>query len=366
MSLPDHPAEPVPALAPDAPDQQPPAGPAAPRRRWLIALPVLLLVLLAIGWTGVWFYASGRVGREVDAWVAAEATQGRIWTCTNREFGGFPFRFELICDAPTLAFAGADAGQWTATAQRAHAVAQVWDPGHIIAEFQGPATLAEASTGREAVAEWSLLQLSGVGSGGRPERVSVLAKDYQLSTEGTTVLTAREAVLHVRHHPGEADSTLDIATAVKGAKGLFMPGADSPEVDGEMQATVTGMPPFRPMSPQERLALWQQAGGQVKLLEARLAADGGVVSASGTLGLDPQHRLDGTLDVAIAKAPALFGALSGAGMMPEFMVNLAPAMMAMGAPTTLDGTPASSFRFGFRRGQVMLGMIPLGKIGPVY
>ncbi|QIB34117.1 DUF2125 domain-containing protein [Ancylobacter pratisalsi] len=375
MSFSDPHAEPASTPAQGTPTQGipgpgTPLDPAPRRRRWLITLPVAFIVLLAIGWSGMWFYASGRVGEEVDGWIAAEAAHGRIWTCTNRELGGFPFRFELICDSPTLAFAGATvgagSGQWTATAQRVHAVAQVWNPGHIIAEFQGPARLVEASTGREAVADWSLLQLSGVGSGGRPERVSVVAKDYQLSAEGTTVLTAREAVLHVRHHPGEADSTLDIATAVKGAKGLFVGGAAVPEIDGEMQATVTEVPAFRAMTPLERVTQWQQAGGQVKLLEAQLSAAGGVISASGTFGLDPQRRLDGTLDLSVANAPALFGALSGAGLMPDFMVNLAPAMMAMGSPTTIDGQPANSFRFGFRRGQVLLGMIPLGKVGPVF
>ncbi|MCS0502630.1 DUF2125 domain-containing protein [Ancylobacter mangrovi] len=359
MSLPDAPSDPA------VPTGETPPPASAPRshRRWLITLPVALLLLLALGWCGVWFYASGRVDKEVDAWIAAEAVQGRTWSCANRQIGGFPFRFELICDQPTVEFAGVD--KWTATAVRAHAVAQVWDPGHIIAEFQGPAKLTEAATGREATADWSLLQLSGVGSGGRPERVSMLAKDYTLTTQGTTVLTAREAVLHVRHHPGEADSTLDIATAVKGAKGLFIAGAAGPEVDGEMQATVTQVPDFRAMPPLERINLWQAAGGRVKLLEAQLSAAGGVVSASGELGLDAHRRLDGALDLSLANAPALFGALSSAGLMPDFMVNLAPAMMAMGSPTTIDGAPASSFRFAFRRGQVTLGMIPLGKIGPV-
>ena len=106
----------------------------SPRRpAWIVILPAGLLLLAAIGWTAAWFYASGRVSGEIDAWIAREATQGRNWSCADRSIGGFPFRFELVCTEPTLTFSGPS--QWKVTSRRAHAVAQVWDPQHIIAEF---------------------------------------------------------------------------------------------------------------------------------------------------------------------------------------------------------------------------------------
>ena len=48
-----------------------------------------------------------------------------------------------------------------------------------------------------------------------------------------------------------------------------------PEVDGELQASVTAVPDFRPMVPEERIRLWQEAGGRVKLQVARLSAANG-------------------------------------------------------------------------------------------
>jgi len=332
-------------------------------RRWLIVAPVALMLLLAIGWTGLWFYAADRASQEIDNWIAAEAAQGRTWSCADRQLGGFPFRFELICEQPSLVLAGP--GQWKATAARAHAVAQVWNPGHIIAEFAGPAELTEATTGRSVSAQWSLLQVSAVGTSSRPERMSLMAEDFALSVEGKQISSAREAVLHVRHHPGADEGTLDIATGVKGARGMLAGTGQGPEVDGELQASVTAVPDFRPMVPEERIRLWQEAGGRVKLQVARLSAANGVLNASGEFGLDAELRLDGTLDVAMTQAPALMSALSAAGLMPGLMVNLAPAMTAFGSPTTLDGAPASGFRFTFTNGRAMLGMIPLGRIGPV-
>lgn len=376
MSLPDTPSAPMPETP-------------AKRRRWLIALPAVALVLAAAGWSVAWFYAAGRAQTEIDAWIAREASEGRNWSCADRELGGFPFRFELICAEPTVSFAGA--GQWSARMARAHAVAQVWNPSHIIAEFQGPARLSEAASGRELVGNWSLLQVSGVGREGRAERLSVAANDYSLAEGGTTLFSARHAELHVRHHPGEAAGTLDIAAGFKGATGLApgapvrasmstSPGAKpaataavtpaaapaAPMVDAEFEATVTGVSPFRSMPPAQRLALWQQAGGRVKLLQAEVSGGGGALSASGDLGLDALRRPDGKLDLSLVKAQQLFTALASAGLMPDFMANLAPAMMMAGLPAKVDGAKASTFPFVFRDGRVALGILPLGKIGPLF
>ncbi|QFR33628.1 DUF2125 domain-containing protein [Ancylobacter sp. TS-1] len=365
--------------------QTPPAAAGAPparRRPWLIAVPTVLIVLAGLGWSAAWFYASGRASAEIDAWIAREATEGRNWACASRELGGFPFRFELVCADPTVTFAGP--GGWTAKMARAHAVAQVWNPNHIIAEFEGPSTLVETATGREVRANWSLLQVSGVGNEGRAERVSISANDYSLAEGGTTVFAARHAELHVRHHPGQAVGTLDIAFGFKGATGMMLavppvtpasaaaipatpaPAVPPSTVDGEVEATVTGVPPFRAMPAAQRLALWQQAGGRVDLQVAKVTGGGGALTASGDLGLDLLRRPDGRLNLSLVKAQPLFAALVAAGLMPDFIAGLAPALLVAGLPTTVDGQKASSFPFVFRDGRVALGVLPLGKIGPLF
>lgn len=358
----DAPHEPIPTAA---------TGTSAPRRQWRVFIPIALVLVLAAGWSGAWFYAADRAGTEIDAWIEREAAQGRVWTCGERELGGFPFRFELICAEPSVNFAGP--GDWTLRMKRAHAVAQVWNPNHIIAEFEGPARLSEGTSGRELAAEWSLLQASGVGRDGQPERISVLADDYRLSESGTALFSAERVEMHLRHRAGEAQGTLDLATGFKGATGMAVSapaGGQAPAggsgVDGELEATVTGVPPFLPMSAQQRLALWQQAGGRVDLKVARVSGGGGALSAGGNIGLDARNRLEGRLDVAVMRAQPLFEALAKAGLMPDFLANLAPAMMMAGLPTTVDGAPASAFPFVFSNGRVALGLLPLGKIGPLF
>lgn len=341
------------------------AVPASGRRSSLwVVLPLALFVLAGLGWTAAWFYAAGRAEKEIDGWIANEAAAGRQWSCADRRLTGFPFRFELICAQPSVTFTGAAPWQWSAG--RVHAVAQVWNPQHIIAEFQGPSVLKEPASGRSIEANWSLLQVSAVGSGGVVDRVSTSANDYVLSEGGRRLFFARHAELHARHHPGADGNTLDIAMGVKAAGSGALNGGSQATADGELQATITQVPPFQAMPVAERLQLWQQAGGTVNIAVGKLAVGGGMMNATGDISLDAQRRPNGALTVAVANPQGLLGALGGSGLLPEQANALLPLLMAAGQPTTIDGTKASGFPFVFRDGRVALGFIPLGKVGPLY
>ncbi|WP_029351959.1 DUF2125 domain-containing protein [Bosea sp. 117] len=342
------------------------AGPSTPRRRapWIVIAPVAILLLLAAGWTAAWFYASSRVQDEINHWVVREAAQGRNWSCGSLSFGGFPFRFELICEAPSLAFTGAS--QWKADAARAHAVAQVWDPQHIIAEFKGPARIVETATGKELTANWSLLQASGVGANGKPERVSVSANDYALTQGSTSLFAAKHVEVHVRHHPGDAGPTLDVAAGMHAATGPALGGTAPAPVDGELQAQVTAVPEFRSMPLDERLRLWQGAGGRLNLVLGKLSSGGGTMVTTGNLGLDDRGRPSGEAQLSVVGPERLVAALGASGLMPADLAGFAPMVMAAGTPTQVDGRKGAAFPFQFRDGRVFLGFIPLGKIGPLY
>ncbi|MCK0197875.1 DUF2125 domain-containing protein [Ancylobacter sp. 6x-1] len=341
-----------------------------PRRRspWIVIAPVALLLLAAAGWTVMWFYAAHRAQAEIDAWIVREAAQGRQWSCGERSFGGFPFRFELICAEPKLVLenTGTPGAGWTVTARRAHAVAQVWDPQHIIAEFEGPSSLTEASTGRKLDANWSLLQTSAVGSEGRPDRVSVSVNNYTLSQGGSALFAARHLEVHARHHPGDAGPTLDLAAGMEGGTGPESLAPGQPPVDGELQATITQTPEFRSMPPADRLRLWQQAGGRLKLVVGKLSTADSVLMARGDLGVDERLRPVGEVQLTVAGSDKLVAALTGAGLVPPILTGILPAVLSAGAPTEVDGKKGSSFTFTLRDGRVFMGFIPLGKIGPLY
>src|SRR5690606_12077259 len=54
-----------------------------PGRR-LILLPIALLFLLAILWSGAWFWAANYAGTTIDRFLAQEAAAGRRYACADR------------------------------------------------------------------------------------------------------------------------------------------------------------------------------------------------------------------------------------------------------------------------------------------
>src|ERR1700755_2143136 len=112
----------------------------APRRRplWGLFIAPVLLLIIAIAWSGFWFFAASQVDVQADAWRAREAQSGRDFDCAKRSVGGYPFRLEVTCAGASVALKSQAAGQ-TATPVTAKlgqilVVAQVYDPKRVIAE----------------------------------------------------------------------------------------------------------------------------------------------------------------------------------------------------------------------------------------
>ena len=72
--------------------------PGARRRSWLIFVPAAIVAVLAVAWSGLWFYAAARAQTAMAGWLDREARLGRIYTCGAHSVGGFPFRIEVRCD----------------------------------------------------------------------------------------------------------------------------------------------------------------------------------------------------------------------------------------------------------------------------
>jgi hypothetical protein len=234
-----------------------PAG-RRPSRIGLYA-PFIVLALLAVGWSVAWFVIRGRVVAGLDGWMAAEAEAGRRWTCPDRSVAGFPFRIEIRC--PTLGLQRPDVA---ATLGPLLVVAQVYRPGHIIAETPGPD------------------------------------------------LPARRIEAHLRPDPGNP-RTADVALQAAGAT---IPGLDAAiggtePADLDIVATVTQAYdlPARPL-PGE-LERWRVAGGDVTFARIDLAKGPRRIRATGTLAIDEAHRPVARLDAAATGIEGLLGRVVG-------------------------------------------------------
>src|SRR5262249_15287384 len=156
--------------------------------RWRVFVPLALVVVLALGWSGFWFYASARAQAELAAWSRREAAAGRELSCASQDLGGFPFRLELRCAAPQLALTKAHV---SLKAQDLHAAVQVYQPTLAIAEFIGPLAVSD-DQGQVAAVDWTLAQMSVHAQlSGPPERVSLVLDQPKVTRSASQEMLAR-------------------------------------------------------------------------------------------------------------------------------------------------------------------------------
>jgi hypothetical protein len=365
------------------------------RRPWRVALPLIFVVLLAVAWSGFWFYAVGRAEERLAEWRAREAQAGRSYDCTQQSIGGFPFRFELVC-SPASANLASNEPKVTLTAAQIHIAGQVYDPTLLIAEVGAPLTIAVA--GEQPVrARWSLLQISIRGRPPTPERVSMVVDnagiDRPEGQAGDPLLRAKRIELHgrVASGSGRDHPVLDLAATLAGFVAPTVHPMLQQPLDVTMNGTLRGLDNLRPLPLPTRLRQLQAAGGRLEIKQARVQQGDVLAVAAGSLGLTAAGRLDGELNVTAAGLdkvlPKLgidqlmpsqqslepaFGALDrlipGLGRVARNKAGtgLAVGLALIGRPAELEGRKAISLPLRFVDGAVFLGPIRVGAVAPLF
>src|SRR4051794_8312857 len=196
-------------------DQAAPTGSVRRSRFWLYT-PFVLLLLVAVAWSIAWFVIRNRTAEALDGWIAAEARNGRQWTCGDRTIAGYPFRLEIICESLDL-----KRGAVSASFGRTEAVAQVYQPRRIIVEVAGPLRVTDGTVTVDG--SWSLLQASINASQTGLQRLSVAADAPKVSVtglgSGDLAGSGRHLELHLRPNPSRrAELAGDVAASVTEAR----------------------------------------------------------------------------------------------------------------------------------------------------
>ncbi|MDQ2083877.1 DUF2125 domain-containing protein [Xanthobacteraceae bacterium Astr-EGSB] len=366
--------------------------PARPRRLWLI-LPVVTLVVLALAWCGLWYFAAGQAESEIAAWREGEAQRGRVITCASQEIGGFPFRIEVSCAEPSVAFR--DPQLPALKAKNALAAVQIYQPNLLIAEISGPLAVTQASGTAIASIGWRDAQVSVRGLMPPPERVSAVFDKItadRLDAGAPERLAAAEHLeLHVRQAPRlPADPpAFDLGLRLSGATVPQVPQLASAPLNADISAVLRGVDDLSPKPLAQRLREFQAAGGRLDIRQARVSQGEVVAVGQGTLRLTAAGRLDGELNLTVAGLDQLVTALGldqavarqtqGAanrlapGLNLEKLLGsrgnaaLAAAGVAMlGRPAELEGRKAVTLPLRFADGQVFFGPLMVGQMQPLF
>ena len=388
-----------------------------PRPLWQLFFMPCLLLIAAAAWSVFWFYSASQVDVVADAWRAREAQSGRIYDCAKRSVAGYPFRLQVRCDGARVSLVSQTAGQATQAPITAKlgeilVVAQVYDPKRLIAEFTAPATVSDPNNSSSMVANWRTARSSILGLPGIPQRVSLVFDDPALDlVKGslqTPLLRAKHIELHGRISPGSTSDhpAIDTALRVEGGSIQELHPLLAQPFDAGVQVKLTGLKDYAPKPWPQRFREIQAAGGHAEIVQSRIQQGDLVAVATGTLGLTPEGRLDGELQMTVAGmekvipalglermleegvpqstldrvAPgvktqdvrnllgALDHAIPGLGNAVKQNVNVAATagINALGTEAELEGKKARAFPLRFVDGTVFIGPIKVGQIPPLF
>jgi hypothetical protein len=288
--------------------------PALPRRHsrfWLFA-PFVLLALAIVGWSTAWVLIRNGATRAVDDWLAVEAVHGRLWSCPNRSVGGYPFRIELTCDSLSLERPGSRLAVGPVSA-----VAQVYQPRHVIAHVAGPLRASDGQTGVEGT--WRLLQASIRTARDGLQRASLVVDGPTLRMTGATpgefAVSAGRLETHLRPSraqgaEGGYDWTLALIQLALPALNTLIGGTEAADVNLQVTATQGRDLTARPWA--EELERWRQAGGRLDVTSLAIGKGARRIEGKGAFGLDEAHRPQGRAELAAIGLEGLLGAFVGA------------------------------------------------------
>lgn len=369
-----------------------------PRRRpWLVALPLAIFLLIAIGWSIFWFIATSATGKALSEWRAREAAAGRLYHCANESLGGYPFRFELRCSEPTAEFKNGP--QPAALSARDFVVVdQVFQPNLLIAEMIGPLMIGEPGVKPSFAVNWSVAQASLRGMPQDPQRAAVVLDQASFASVGanaqTMLANAGRVELHARINSGTVRDhpVLDLALSLTQASASRLGDLAAVPFDAELTGVLRGLPNLTFHSWQDTLRALQAANGRLDITRARIKQGEVLAVGSGALGLTSRGALNGELELTIANiekllpalgvdrsiaqlippgtverlAPSLDKLLPGLGGMLRSAAPAAKNGDALGPRSELEGKSAVTVPLKFADGAVTLGPFKIADIPPLY
>lgn len=387
------------------------------RSRWpLFAMPLLLLIAAA-AWSAFWFYAVSQAEVKAGAWRAQEAKSGRSYDCAKQSISGYPFRLEVRCDGARVALtsqtAGAAPAPVTINLGEILAVAQIYDPKLLIAEFKSPATISETASAPAMQVSWSMARSSVVGLPAIPQRASIVFDDVGIDRVNNNsvqvpVARAKHVELHGRLAEGSTakDPVIESVLKIEAGSAQDVHPVLARPFGADIHAKLIGLKDLTPKPWPQRFRELQAGGGQVEIVQSRIQQDDLIAVAAGSLGLNAQGQINGELQMTVTGlekiipalgiekmledgvpqatldrvAPgvrsqdvtnllgALDKAIPGLGKVVKQNANagLAAGINALGTAATLEGKPARTFPLRFADGTVYLGPLKVGQVPPLF
>ncbi len=301
--------------------------------------PLAGMILLSLVWCGYWFIAFSGAKELIQAKRLEFAGKGMELTCARESWGGFPFRFEFQCETAKLQFIHGNE-TYNVQSTKILAVAQAYNPLHVILLVDGPTSIDRTTV----IHDRALISVT----------VS-LDQDWDASLEAASVnaqglFTAGQLKLFARKINGR----LDLAA---NTKELTVIQPDNPPITVS-SAELVGQTSASLLT-QQRLA------GQTLDISSLKISQGPVdFAATGTVSLDPQHRLAGKLSSQTNDIDGVMKFIE-----PIFALNEQDSATIKNLVTLTGSDPATNTTkadFSAKDGALYWGLIKLADLTPLY
>ncbi len=337
-------------------------------RHWRVFAPLASVLVLFGLWSAYWLWASRAAQERVVSVRAELERQGLALTCGSESLGGYPFRLTFTCNRVNAT--GADGSR--ASAERIEALAQAWDPGHIIFLVDGPLSLK-----RPDGALWKITHVPAVASlviRRRDTRAALVAEHLVIDAPTGATFTAKRFDLHM-HMPAESPaskaivpSSADVAIEADTVD-LAAPGLRPVRVDAlETEATLSRLPlvPPWPADLRDAASAAAAAGSELTINRFTASADAVDVSASGKLEITPEGLPSGRISMQFNDIRLLFSRLAAHGVIAPKAAEAASGLVVL---LTTAGTASGKPRpvdLVFKDGSIFWGPFRLASHGPLF
>jgi hypothetical protein len=324
------------------------------RRRGWTGVIVGLVVIVALLWVAYWF-AARYAANQALARIGANGAE-----CSESAIGGFPFVLDVRCTG--LALSRADEGVEAAVAE-VEATAPLYRPGTVEAELTAPLVVTAADTGLALTASWSRATASASAWFGG-------LSGFGASFETLTAGTGNNPGIGIFDGLAAANLRTNIAPAGNGAFSLAAGtealvvsrgnGSDLPPLDTEARLILEEVGSTLGTNPWETLLRWLSGTPSAKIESMRLAGEGAIVSADGTLSLSEEGLLNGSIlfrwnDIA-RLADLIEAILPGTRERAEVPLQ---GLNAVSVPVETEDGPMRQTTLSFTDGVIWLGIFPL-------
>lgn len=345
--------------APPVPDPDPSRK---PRRFWLYA-PFVLLLVAAAAWSAFWVYLRGETVRQMDGQVVALRAAGYDIAWGGRTVDGYPFRLDVtLTDARIREPSG-----WALSAPRFEAEAFMHALRHWVFAAPQGFTFVRPTGGavevRGATIHASLHDLDK-----RPPSFSFEGVKLTFApapgAQPFSLSAADRVQLHLRPGPDDQGAVMfKLDGGQARLSGLFARMADGKPISIAWDSILTRMSGFKGATWADAARAWSQGGGTIELRQAGVTAGDALIGAQGgKLTIDSDGRLSGALDVTLREAPKALNAMAEQGTIaPE--TAMAASAVAMARQGQDDAARAT---LTFQAGRATLGPVAIAPAPKIY